>query len=189
VSKESLADGLFKKGRVHEVEKLQRETLQTMVRTLGRGHPDTLPASLARTLIREGHYAEAEKIAGEAFELQLRSLGPQHPDTLNTLQQLGTAMAHNYRYPEATKLFRDVIDKGSNSTGQGNRWSVWYSFPCVAVAANRPDDALQHLQEAINRGYKDADGLMAYDDLKSLRRNPKFQELVAELRPTKVQAQ
>jgi hypothetical protein len=29
------------------------------------------------------------------------------------------------------------------------------------LAANHPDDALQYLREAINRGYKDADGLMA----------------------------
>jgi eukaryotic-like serine/threonine-protein kinase len=59
---------------------------------------------------------------------------------------------------------------------------VWYSFACVAVAANHSDDALTYLQEALNRGDKDADGLMADDDLKSLRSNPKFQHLVAELR-------
>ena len=52
----------------------------------------------------------------------------------------------------------------------------------MAVAANHPDDALQYLREAINRGYKDADGLMADDDLKNLRPNPKFQQLVAELK-------
>ena len=49
---------------------------------------------------------------------------------------------------------------------------VWYAFACVAAAANRPDDALQYLREAINRGYKDADALMADDDLKNLRPNP-----------------
>jgi len=32
----------------------------------------------------------------------------------------------------------------------------WYSFAAVAAAANRPDDALQHLHEAVNRGYKDS---------------------------------
>jgi hypothetical protein len=52
----------------------------------------------------------------------------------------------------------------------------------VAAAADRSDDALQHLQEAINRGYKDVDGLMADDDLKTLRPNPNFQQLVAKLK-------
>jgi eukaryotic-like serine/threonine-protein kinase len=185
LSKEALADCLFKEGRVHEAEKLQRQTRETMVRVLGPEHPSTLicESDLSRTLIREGRYAEAESFARKAFEVQLRGLGPQHPDTLNTLQQLGTAMAYSHRYPEASKLFRDAIEKGSNSTGQGNRWSAWYSFACVAEAANRPDDALQYLQEAINRGYKDADGLMADDDLKKLRPNPRFQELVAEIMP------
>jgi hypothetical protein len=51
----------------------------------------------------------------------------------------------------------------------------------VAAAANRPDDAIQYLREAINRGYEDEDGLMA-DDLKSLRQNPHVQQMVAALR-------
>jgi hypothetical protein len=68
---------------------------------------------------------------------------------------------------------------------------VWYSFASVAVSANRPDDALQYLREAIKRGYKDAGAMTADDNLKSLRQNPHFQELVTELkRPTtKVQTQ
>jgi hypothetical protein len=99
-------------------------------------------------------------------------------------------MALDHRYPEASKLFRDVIEKQDNSKGQGNRFSVWYSFACVAVAANHPDDALQYLREALNRGYKDADALMADNNQKSLHPNPKFQQLVAELKrpPTTTQA-
>jgi hypothetical protein len=50
------------------------------------------------------------------------------------------------------------------------------------LAANHPDDALQYLREAINRGYKDADGLMADPYLEKLRPNSNFQQLVAELK-------
>ena len=50
------------------------------------------------------------------------------------------------------------------------------------LAANHPDDALQYLREAINRGYKDADVQMADPDLEKLRPNPNFQQLVAELK-------
>ena len=46
------------------------------------------------------------------------------------------------------------------------------------LAANHPDDVLQYLREAINRGYKDADGL-ADPDLEKLRPNSNFQKLVA----------
>jgi hypothetical protein len=50
------------------------------------------------------------------------------------------------------------------------------------LAANHPDDALQYLREAINRGYKDVDGLMADADLEKLRPNSNLQQLVAELK-------
>jgi hypothetical protein len=166
-----------------------------MARTLGPEHPGTLEAhtNLSRTLIREDRYAEAENNAREAFEALARTMGPQHPYTLGALQQLGTAMAHDHRYLEASKLFHDVIEKQDNSKGQGDRFSVWYSFACVAVAANHPDDALavaanhpddarQYLREALNLGFKDADGLMADANLKNLHPNPKFQQLVAELK-------
>jgi eukaryotic-like serine/threonine-protein kinase len=179
-----LVDVLLKEGHVQEGEKLQRETVAANVHALGPEHSSTLTsqASLIEILNREGNYAEAEKLAREIFNIQLRILGLQHSDTLNALQQVGTAMAHEHRYPEASKLFRDVIEKQDTSKGQGDRFSVWYSFACVAVAANHPDDALQYLREAIKRGYKDADGLTADDNLKSLRQNPHFQELVVELK-------
>jgi eukaryotic-like serine/threonine-protein kinase len=188
-----LANLLFKEGHVQDAEKLQREAIVVQVRVLGPNSADTLVSqnSLAGMLITEGQYTEAEKIARETYEVRLRSLGPQDPDTLDSLQLLGTALARSHRYAEASALFRDAIEKNSNSGGQGNRWSVWYSFACVAVAADRPDDAMQYLHEAVNRGYKDADGLMSDDHLKRLRSNPHFQELVAELKrsPTKLQVQ
>jgi len=191
--KSTLANLLFEEGHLHEAEELQRETLATQVRVLGSDSLYTLMShdNLAAILIREGHYAEAEKIAREAFDVRLRVLGPQHPQTLASLRQLGTAMAHNHRYAEASKLFHDVIEKEGNSAGRGDRWTVWYDFACVAVTANHSDDALQYLHESINRGYNDADGMMADDDLKNLRQNPHFQDLIAELKrpPTKVQTQ
>jgi eukaryotic-like serine/threonine-protein kinase len=190
LTKAGLADELFEQGQVREAEQLHRETLVTMVRVIGPEHPSTLvcQTGLARDLNQEGRYAEAEKIAREALQVETRTLGPQHPYSLYTLQQLGTTMAYTHRYAEASKLFRDLIEKQDGSKGQGDRFSVWYSFACVAVAANHPDDALQYLREAIQRGYTDVDTLTADDSLKSLRPNPRFQELVAKLKsaPTTV---
>lgn len=101
---------------------------------------------------------------------------------MEALQQLGTALAYTHRYAEASKLFRDLIETQDSSKGLGDRFSVWYSFACVAVAANHPEDAIQDLREAIKRGYKDANGLIADDNLRSLRQKPHFRELVAELK-------
>ncbi len=191
VTKSELADDLLKEGHVREAEKLQRETLTIEARVLGPVHPSTLicRTSLAGTLIKERHYVEAEKIARETLEVQIRTLGPQHPATLDTVQKLGMALVYTHHYPEASRLFRDVAEKGNNSAGQGNPWLVWYDFAGVSEAANRPDEALRYLQEAVNRGYKDADAMMADNDLKNLRPNPKFQQLVANLKHPPAKAQ
>ena len=192
-SKSNLACLLFKEGRLHEAEKVERETLEMQTRILGPRHLDTLASkgNVAGILNREGRHAEAEKLARETFEVEIRSLGPLHLCTLDALQQLGIAMAYRHRYREATKLFQSVIEKESHSEKQGNGWSVWYAFACVAAAANHTDDALRYLHEAVNRGYKDADGLMADEDLKQLRNSPSFQELITALRRrhTRIQTQ
>ena len=184
LTKSGLADDLFREGHVDEAEKLQRETLESMARVVGPEHPGTLEcqSNLARDLIKQGRYAEAEKNAREAFAAVLRTLGPLHLLTVEALQQLGTALAYTHRYAEASKLFRDLIETQDSSKGLGDRFSVWYSFACVAVAANHPEDAIQDLREAIKRGYKDANGLIADDNLRSLRQKPHFRELVAELK-------
>jgi hypothetical protein len=100
-------------------------------------------------------------------------------------------MALSHRYAEAKSYFKKPSKREAIPGRQENRWLAWYNLACVAEAANHSDDALQYLREAVNRGYKNADGLMADENLKSLRQNPRFQALVAELRrpPTKVQAQ
>ena len=182
--KGNLANVLAGEGDVHEAENLQRETLAAEARVLGPQNPLTLQtkSNLARTLIKEGRCAEAEEIARESFEAEIRSLGPEHLYTVDGLQQLGTAMACSHRYAEASKLFREVIEQGSASADTGNRWRLWYAFACVAAAANRPDDALENLHQAVSHGYQNADRLLTDDDLKPLRQNAHFQELVASLK-------
>jgi len=175
---------LRSEGQLHEAEKMQRQILATEIRAHGPEYPDTLLAQseLAKTLFMERRYAESEKLAREAFDIQLEKFGPRHRDVVDTLQRLGMAMALNHHYAQAKLLFTDVIDKRRNSQGSANPWYVWYAFACSATAANQPDDALRYLQEAVNQGLMDADGLTTDDELKSLRSNPRFQQLIAELK-------
>jgi non-specific serine/threonine protein kinase/serine/threonine-protein kinase len=183
-TKVNLADVLLKEGHVQEADKLQRETLALQQRVLGPQDPATLysQSNLAAILIREHRYAEAAKIAADTWEARVHTLGPGHPDTLETLRNLGEALAYSHRYPEASRLFRDTIEQLAKGSEQENGWSVWYAFACVAVAGARSDDALRYLREAVNRGYRDADGLMAEQELKGLQHNAQFLELVRSLR-------
>ena len=52
----------------------------------------------------------------------------------------------------------------------------------VAAAAGRTQDALRYLQEAVKLGYRDGDGMQADEDLRDLRHNPHFLDLVATLK-------
>jgi eukaryotic-like serine/threonine-protein kinase len=187
----NLTRGLRSEGRLHEAERMQRQILATEIRAHGAEYPDTLLAEseLAKTFFLERRYAEAEKLAQDTFDIQLRKLGPRHRDVLDTLQRLGMAMALNHHYPQAKLLFTDVIDKTRNAQGSGNPWYVWYAFACTAAVSNHADDALSYLQEAADRGLKDADGLATDDDLKDLRPNPRFQQFIAELRAPTASAQ
>ena len=187
----NLTRGLRSEGQLQEAERMQRQILATQIRAHGAEYPDTLLAEseLAKTFFLERRYAEAEKLAQDTFDIQLRKLGPRHRDVLDTLQRLGMAMALNHHYPQAKLLFTDVIDKRRNSPGSANAWYVWYAFACAATAADQPDDALRYLREAVNQGLKDADGLATDHDLKGLRANPRFQQLIAELKGPTASAQ
>jgi serine/threonine protein kinase/tetratricopeptide (TPR) repeat protein len=183
LSQFNLGDVLFREGHLAEADKLFRETLKSQTRVLGVENPDTLAskAFLARILIKEGNPREAEELARQAYEVQLRVLGPQHADTLNSLQYLGNALVNRHRYDEVKKLFAETIEKIGKSQG-GGASAAWYNYACVAVVANRPNEALQYLREAIDLGYSDAEHLQTDDDLKPLRRDPRFTSLVSEAR-------
>jgi eukaryotic-like serine/threonine-protein kinase len=182
-TKLNLADVLLKEGRVAEADKLQRDTLAVQQRVLGPQNPNTLisQSNLADILIRERRYEEAEKLASDTWNIQQRTLGPGHPDTVDSLRALGIAMAYRHHYADADRLFRSALDT-LNGADQENRWSVWYAHACAAAAANRIDDALQYLREAMALGYKDAEGLMADEDLKVLHHNAQFKELIGTLK-------
>jgi tetratricopeptide (TPR) repeat protein len=160
-----------------------RETMKAQERVLGVENPDTLAskAFLARILIKEGNPKQAEELARQAFDVQLRILGPQHNDTLNSLQYLASALVSNHRYDEVKTLFTDLIEKIAKIPG-GDASLAWYDFACVAVAANHTNEAVQYLRKAVDLGYNDADHLQSDDDLKPLRRDPRFASLVSDAR-------
>ena len=179
LSSYNLASVVAQQGRLPEAEKLFRETLTAQTRVLGPENPDTMAsqASLAGVLIKEGRYQEAEVMARGTFDTQLRVLGPQQDDTVNTLQVLGMALVHEHHYAEAKKLFNDTIEQIGNIHG-ASVFLAWYNFAGVAAAANDHAEAVRHLREAIDHGYKDIDHMRIDQDLKSLHGDPRFEALL-----------
>jgi hypothetical protein len=174
-----VADAQWREGKLLAADKLLRETLEAQTRVLGDEAADTLAtkATLAHVLINEGHAREAEAMARQAFQSQLRILGPRHTDTLNTLQVLGTALVGNHHYGQARVLLGDIIEQVKKG-GEASLPEAWYSFACVAAAANDRQAAIQYLHNAINGGFKDFAHMRVDPDLKSLHGDQQFETLL-----------
>jgi serine/threonine protein kinase/Tfp pilus assembly protein PilF len=187
LSQYNLATVLKHENRYPEAEKLIRETLETQTRVLDPNDPDTLASRsfLADVLLKEQKPQEAVVFAGPAFNDQLRTLGPLHHDTMETLGILGTALVRSGRYEDAKKFYLDAIAKVStdkSAVHDGDVFWLWYNLACTAAAAGRRDEAFDYLHRAIEAGYNDAQLIRTDDDLKSLRNDPRFDKLVADLK-------
>jgi tetratricopeptide (TPR) repeat protein len=132
---------------------------------------------LAEILNREGRWAEAEPLARDSLAQAPHSRNPLA--TADAMRALGVSLAHGNRYAEADKLFRDMLEQHG---APEFRSSMWYSYACTAAAAQDVDSALRYLHQAVNAGYRDLDKLSLDADLQGMRSNPKFRQLVADLK-------
>jgi tetratricopeptide (TPR) repeat protein len=170
---------LLLEGDLAAAERLEREAVAGLRRVAGAADTDTVDAetSLAEILDREGRWADAEFLARESLAQAPHSNNPLA--TADAMRALGISLAHGNRYAEADKLFRELLAQHSDPDF---RSSMWYSYACTAAAAQDTDSALRYLREAIGAGYRDLDKLSLDVDLQGMRDNPKFQQLVADLK-------
>jgi Tfp pilus assembly protein PilF len=91
---------------------------------------------------------------------------------------LAVALGREGRFGEAEKLFREAIQKASKE----HQRDVWYDFACAAAMAGRHDEALEHLSQAIDHGYTNAEWIAKDEDLKSLQGDAGLEALVARAR-------
>lgn len=108
------------------------------------------------------------------FEVELYEAALRHDSkNVEALYSLGNAYTRIGRYDEGlevdarlSKMFPD------NAT-------VRYNLACSFALLSRTDEALEALRCAMDLGFDD-DRLLATDpDLRSIRRDPRFQELIA----------
>lgn len=177
---DSLARVYRVEGKYAQAEALLTQLLEIQRRVLGPESPQTLSAisRLAYDYFLEGNYAQAESLYSQGLEIGRRVLKPDDPLLLSILENLGSTLSHQGRYDEGEKLFREAI----RNTAQAQLQTLWYNFACAAAVAGRKDDALEHLSQAIDLGFNQADYLGQDDDLKSLRGDPRFDAIVAKAR-------
>jgi len=183
-SMDKLGTTLQSEGHFADAEKLQRETLEIVSRVFGPTHPNTLSvmSNLGETLDQEGHYAEAEKLQRTAFDNVKKLYGPDAPQTIGVTQSLATTLSYEKRYSDAKPLFEQALQTAQKLKLPDGVSNGWYAYACGAALAGHSEDALAHLHRAVDAGFSDATQLTTDKQLKSLRPNPQFQSLVAQLR-------
>jgi serine/threonine protein kinase len=184
----NLALVLWGEKRYAESEKLFRETLAIKRRTLGPEHRSTLVTmgNLAQTLSSEGQYPEAEQLVRQTLETERRVLGPNHSDTLATISSLGELLKKEKRYAESERAYREALEslRRALGTGHPDTAGAAYDLACVLALDGKRDEAFANLKFALAHELSaDArQGLEKDDDLKSLRGDPRFEEMVASSR-------
>lgn len=99
----------------------------------------------------------------------------RHPHNVDALAELGHVYTQQGRYPEGLAVDRRLVRLVPENP------TVHYNLACSLALVERPDEALDALEAAVERGYDDVQQLLADGDLTSLREEPRFRELVSRL--------
>ncbi len=179
-TKLNLGNTLDSEGRYPEAEKLYLETIAVQTRVLGAESPDTLmtTSNLGNTLRREGRYAEAEKLQRQTLEIKRRVIGADNPETKKAAGELAATLSSSGKYEEAKKYYSARMEELAKSGNTGDLENGWYDFACGAALAGQKDEALEYLRQAIEHGYTDFAHIRIDDDLKSLRGDSRFENLL-----------
>ena len=125
---------------------------------------------LAVAALHNGKPEEAEKILEAVVEASPRTLGPEHPHTRDAMRHLAEVYAAQQRDAEAEKLYKAALAEVPPETWQDPRTQSGALFGLAALEAGRGErtQALDHLRQAVARGF---------DDPAALSRNPRFESV------------
>ncbi len=179
---------LVEEDRYSEAEQLLQQTLESQKRVLGLDHPDTLitMGNLATVFENQKRYRESENLQRDVLARCRRLLGSDHPLTALALYNIADVLYEQHRYSEAATALKETVEIQSRALGVNHEDTVDSVFKLARdlALAKKPDEAIFWLREVIQRGI-DAniiDDLDKATDWKSLRSDPRFRELVAQMR-------
>jgi tetratricopeptide (TPR) repeat protein len=112
----------------------------------------------------KGRYAEAEQAYLTAYSLQ--------PDAVQVMRALGSLSIVMGQYGRARSWYAAIEGKG-----WGNGQDA-YQLARVAAASGRGDEALIWLEIALQRGYRDREGMVGSQELGGVVHGPGFKRLM-----------
>jgi len=179
---EGLAETYKFEGKYVQAVALYKQTLEIRRRTEGPDDPATLStmSSLADVYKSERRYPEAETLVNHVLQIRRRTLGPDHPDTLAAGGQLASILGHEKQNAKADALLQEMVPRASQSREQSGLLDAWYNFADAAAVAGKTEAAIDYLQKAQDLGAQPAPVITADEDLKSLRKDPRFIVLITK---------
>ena len=129
-------------------------------------------ADACRSRFIEPDPRKADRIFS-SFEIRLsKSIIDRDPQHVEALTMLGAALTRAGRHEEALE-----IDIKTTSLLR-NEPSAFYNLACSYSVLNRVDEAVAALKKALDLGYRDFNHLLKDEDLKNVRSDDRFRELL-----------
>jgi len=173
---------LQEEGHLQEAEAIQRQELAATLRVAGPEHPDALDSmnQLGITLGKEHKLEESEKLLRASLGTALRTVGPTDAITRSAMANLALTLAYKNREKESIALFERLIAYAANAEGTA-RSDANYQYAIGLAVLGHKEQALDHLQSAVQSGLINVNALTRDADLQRLQDDPRFQALVIEL--------
>ena len=161
---------------------IQRQELAATRRIEGPENPDTLDSmyELGITLGKEHKLEESEKLLRASLGTAVRILGPTAAVTRNAMGNLAITLAHEKREKEALAMLENLVEYAAKAEGTAQS-DAHYQYALALVVLGHKEEALEHLQKAIQSGFSNLSELTSDGDLQPLRDDPRFQALINEM--------
>jgi len=120
--------------------------------------------------------ATFERLGLEFLADFLARAARHRPDDVEVLAELATTLTRLGRHEEGLTLDRRLVELLPDDA------TVRYNLACSLALCHASAAALLELERAVELGYRDAEHLLADEDLSSLRLEPNFVALVERLK-------
>lgn len=121
------------------------------------------------TLARMGSLSQIE------FELNFfGSILARHPSYLEMLRHHAKNLASVKRHVESLQMDRRIVQLNPSDP------QAHYELACAYALLRQPEQAIRALRKAIELGYRDFQVIRKNRDLESIRKDPRFRQLMRE---------
>jgi tetratricopeptide (TPR) repeat protein len=130
-----------------------------------------------------GEFDKARFVLTHNIEELESMLGKEHPELNRTLQSIGYLEYEAGNLDRARQNYRRALEIQQKAWGPEHSVTsgTLYSLACFDALDGKPEQALDLLRSALDRGF-DNDFIFEDPDMESLRGTPEFEEILAEVR-------